>query len=191
MRNRTPRAAIGGAPLWLLALIAAMATLGCGRLQPVPVQVTATHAQDPLAVRSAVIRALAHQRFDPEMEVPGQVYASLSNRKWMIRVAVHYAPSRYSIEYVTSAGLPQRVDRSGRRFIHRRYHRVVADLRRQIHRELGPASSLPMRPVPPNGTTTTVTTTTTTTTPVPPVAVESTQDVLIELPASQKPGNAD
>lgn len=202
MNTRTPGAAAdaeGRTPIrlqpWMVAAALCVSTLGCSRLQPIPTNVTATHAHDAQAVRAAVIRALAHQRFDPEQEVPGQMLASLSHRRWMIRVAVDYAPWRFGIHYVDSSGLRHRVDRDGRHLIHRRYHRVVEDLRRQIRRELGPSSPVPLAPVPGMGTrmgtgmgtTTTVTTTTTTTTPVPPVSVQVTQDVILELPANQKP----
>ncbi|MBW2462803.1 MAG: hypothetical protein JRH11_14220 [Deltaproteobacteria bacterium] len=194
MNTRTPGAAADAerrTPIrlqpWMVAAALCVSTVGCSRLQPIPTNVTATHAHDAQVVRAAVIRALAHQRFDPEQEVPGQMLASVSHRKWMIRVAVDYAPWRFGIHYVDSSGLRHRVDREGRHLIHRRYHRVVEDLRRQIHRELGPSSPAPLAPVPGLGTTTTVTTTTTTATPATPVSVRVTQDVVLELPAYQKP----
>ncbi len=125
-------------------LVLALALLGaaaCGRRGSVPMVTTTPvllqSANDPAALRAAIVRALEARRFTTEAENPGQIVASYQNRGQFLRLQIDYGPSEYRLTYLDSAGLGYQQDpRTGNPVIGPHYQRHLVSLQRTIGDEI-------------------------------------------------------
>lgn len=119
-----------------------LSLLGAGCVRQVPFNPSSgamiTETQDLTAIRDAIARALAAERYVVEGEQPGVVNARFDHRGISLRLAVRYSPSEFRIDYVDSQGLDYMIDpETNQPTISSRYPRYVQNLDRTIRSELG------------------------------------------------------
>ena len=99
--------------------------------EPVPTRFSEQHAHTQSDVERAILIAAQRRKWSARVVRSGLIEASTAARSHQARVEISYSATAYSVQYKSSSNLGQSDGT-----IHRNYNRWVANLNKEIKRQL-------------------------------------------------------